>query len=59
MEYTKKLIKLGKHSKALVIPINFLKQYSGEIKEVIVKEYPNKLIIKVKVDKIMLEAKTS
>ena len=50
MEYIKKLIKLGKTSKALVIPINFLKQYSGEIKEVIVKEYPDKLIIKAKLE---------
>lgn len=49
-EHTKKLIKLGKYSRAIVLPINFLKKCSGypEIKEVILEEYPDKLVIKFK-----------
>jgi len=41
----KKLIKLGKISKAVVLPINFLK-FNPEAKEVVIEEYPDKLVIK-------------
>jgi len=46
--YTKTLIKLGKTSKAIVLPINFLKKYSEypHINKVLVEEYSDKLVIK-------------
>lgn len=48
IKYTKKLIKLGKTSKAMVLPINFLKKYSEYpyINKVVVEEYPDKIVIK-------------
>jgi len=52
--YKRKLIKLGNHSRAIVLPINFLKKYSEEIEEVIIEEHPDKLIIKLK-DKVNVE----
>ncbi len=47
--YTRKLIKLGKHSRAVVLPINFIKKYSEypKIKQVVIEEYPDRLIIKL------------
>lgn len=42
--YKKKLIKLG-NSKAIVLPMNFLKKFP-DAKEILIEEYPNKLIIK-------------
>jgi len=52
-KYTKKLIKLGKTSKAIVLPINFLKKCSEypQINKVIVEEYSDKLVIKFTEDK--------
>ena len=41
----RKLIKLGKSSKAVVLPIKFLK-LNPEAKEIIMEEYPDKIIIK-------------
>lgn len=46
--YKRKLIKLGKSSKVVVIPLSFLKKCSEypNINEVIIEEYPEKLEIK-------------
>jgi len=51
--YTKKLIKLGKTSKAIVLPRTFLKKCSEypHNNKVIVEEYSDKLVIKFMEDK--------
>jgi len=49
LRYTRKLIKLGKSSKAIVLPSRILKKYP-ELKEVIIEEFPDKLIIKFEME---------